>query len=81
MVVSAEDAEGAMRWIFFVGGRGLWRGRLEGIVLKQLNSVYQCGDRKGAWIKLKPDYMAGAVETLDVIIVGGYYGDSEVWLL
>ena len=46
--------------------------RDEGIMLKPLESVYVPGERK--WIKLKPDHVDGMGETLDVIIIGGFYG-------
>ena len=46
--------------------------RDEGIMLKPTGGVYIPGERK--WIKLKPDHVDGMGETLDVIIVGGFYG-------
>ena len=48
----------------------------EGIVVKQCDSNYVPGDRKGSWVKVKPEYMEGASDTLDVVIVGGYYADG-----
>jgi DNA ligase-4 len=48
----------------------------EGIVVKQCNSTYTPGDRKGSWVKVKPEYMEGAADTLDVVIVGGYYAEG-----
>ncbi|KAL9646067.1 hypothetical protein ABK040_007947 [Willaertia magna] len=46
--------------------------RDEGIMIKNLDSNYVPGERK--WQKLKPDHVDGFGETLDLIIVGGYYG-------
>lgn len=50
--------------------------RDEGIVLKDLASPYECGDKSGAWLKVKPDYVNGAVD-LDVLIIGGFYGQGH----
>uniref|UniRef100_A0ACD5UTE0 Uncharacterized protein n=1 Tax=Avena sativa TaxID=4498 RepID=A0ACD5UTE0_AVESA len=50
--------------------------RDEGIVLKDLNSKWEPGDRSGKWLKLKPDYINAGAD-LDVIIIGGYYGSGR----
>lgn len=50
--------------------------REEGIVLKDLDSKWEPGDRSGKWLKLKPDYIHAGTD-LDVIIVGGYYGSGR----
>lgn len=46
------------------------RAGLEGIVAKQPNAPYLAGERRGAWIKLKPEYAEGMVDTFDLAIVG-----------
>eukprot|EP01124_Arcella_intermedia_P024176 TRINITY_DN4012_c0_g1_i3.p1 TRINITY_DN4012_c0_g1~~TRINITY_DN4012_c0_g1_i3.p1 ORF type:complete len:941 (-),score=258.52 TRINITY_DN4012_c0_g1_i3:49-2478(-) len=46
----------------------------EGIVVKNLDSVYKPNERKEKWIKLKPEYLEGVGDTLDLLILGGYYG-------
>lgn len=51
----------------------------EGVILKDLNSHYMCGEssrQTKKWIKLKPDY-AGMTSDLDVIILGGFYGTGR----
>lgn len=48
----------------------------EGIILKNLHSLYVAGERKNSWLKIKPDYIEGLVNDLDVLIVGGYYGSG-----
>lgn len=48
--------------------------REEGIMLKNINSIYVPNERKEKWIKLKPEYIDGIGDTLDLIILGGYYG-------
>ncbi|KAK9097767.1 hypothetical protein Syun_024812 [Stephania yunnanensis] len=48
----------------------------EGIVLKDLGSKWDPGDRSGKWLKLKPDYIHPGSD-LDVLIIGGYYGSGR----
>jgi ATP-dependent DNA ligase len=48
--------------------------------MKLCNAPYGLNDRTEAWVKLKPDYMEGVSETLDVVIVGGYLGQGTVRL-
>ena len=50
----------------------------EGIVMKLSNAPYGLNERADAWVKLKPDYVEGVSETLDVVIVGGYLGEGTV---
>ncbi|KAL6652074.1 hypothetical protein ACP70R_010999 [Stipagrostis hirtigluma subsp. patula] len=50
--------------------------RDEGIILKDLDSKWEPGDRSGKWLKLKPDYIHAGSD-LDVIIIGGYYGSGR----
>lgn len=50
----------------------------EGIVLKEFMSVYKPNARKhGGWYKVKPEYTDGLIDTVDVLIVGGYYGGGR----
>jgi len=46
----------------------------EGLLVKQHDSVYIPEDRSTRWLKLKADYFEGLGDSLDVLIVGGYYG-------
>ncbi|KAI6682623.1 hypothetical protein NL676_036504 [Syzygium grande] len=50
--------------------------RDEGIILKDLSSKWEPGDRSGKWLKLKPDYVRASTD-LDVLIIGGYYGSGR----
>ncbi|PRP74389.1 DNA ligase 4-like [Planoprotostelium fungivorum] len=50
--------------------------REEGIMIKNLNATYVPNERKGRWIKLKPEYIDGVGDNLDLLIVGGYYGSG-----
>ncbi|CAG0887525.1 unnamed protein product [Cyprideis torosa] len=45
----------------------------EGLVLKNPNSIYKPNARKG-WIKIKPDYVDELIDSLDLLIIGGYFG-------
>ena len=52
--------------------------RLEGIVVKNPNSEYTPNKRNGSgWFKVKPDYMLGLNDDLDLLIVGGYRGNGS----
>ncbi len=46
----------------------------EGLVLKQLNSIYKAGSRGYLWTKLKREYRSELADTLDLVIVGALYG-------
>lgn len=46
----------------------------EGIMIKVESSHYVPGERRQKWLKLKPDHVSGMADTLDLIILGGYYG-------
>ena len=46
-------------------------------MLKDPNSLYVPKERGNSWTKLKGDYVDGLTDTLDLIILGGYYGDSS----
>ncbi|KAI0156695.1 ATP-dependent DNA ligase [Hypoxylon sp. FL1284] len=49
----------------------------EGLVIKNPRSVYTLADRSDNWIKVKPEYMTGFGESVDVVIIGGYYGSGH----
>ncbi|KAI1085362.1 ATP-dependent DNA ligase [Whalleya microplaca] len=49
----------------------------EGIVIKNPRSMYRLNERNDDWIKVKPEYMQGFGETIDVIIIGGYFGSGH----
>jgi DNA ligase-1 len=50
---------------------------LEGIIAKDLSAPYVAGARKFAWIKLKKSYSGSLSDTVDVAIVGFYYGKGK----
>ncbi|KAL1955197.1 hypothetical protein VTO42DRAFT_8909 [Malbranchea cinnamomea] len=49
----------------------------EGLVLKNPNSPYRLNERHDDWMKVKPEYMTEFGESLDVVVIGGYYGSGK----
>uniref|UniRef100_T1JBC6 DNA ligase n=1 Tax=Strigamia maritima TaxID=126957 RepID=T1JBC6_STRMM len=51
--------------------------REEGIVIKNPTSIYKPHDRKAGWYKIKPDYVDELMEQLDLLIIGGNFGEGR----
>ena len=49
----------------------------EGLVLKKPASMYRLNSRNDDWIKVKPEYTTEFGESLDCVIIGGYYGEGH----
>ncbi|KAK2737554.1 DNA ligase (ATP) [Myotisia sp. PD_48] len=49
----------------------------EGLVLKNPNGPYRLNERHDDWMKVKPEYMTEFGESLDLIVIGGYYGSGK----
>lgn len=49
----------------------------EGLVLKNPRSPYRLNERNDDWMKVKPEYMTEYGESLDCIVIGGYYGSGH----
>ena len=50
----------------------------EGIIIKDLQSMYYPSNRSTQhWIKLKAEYVDSLGDTLDLIVIGGYFGESS----
>ena len=49
----------------------------EGIMIKKLDSAYKPNERSNNWIKLKGEYIDSIGDTLDLIIIGGYFGERK----
>jgi len=45
----------------------------EGIVLKEATSTYVSAGRVGGWFKIKPEYINGVSQEVDVVIVGAFF--------
>eukprot|EP00041_Stephanoeca_diplocostata_P038168 m.1481493 g.1481493 ORF g.1481493 m.1481493 type:complete len:1109 (+) comp25177_c1_seq6:260-3586(+) len=48
----------------------------EGIMVKPALSTYAPGNRK-SWIKWKPEYNDSLCDTMDLVVIGGYFGIGE----
>lgn len=48
--------------------------REEGIMVKDPDSIYKPNTRKGGWYKIKPEYVGGLMDELDLLVVGGFFG-------
>ncbi|MGI0087404.1 MAG: ATP-dependent DNA ligase [Nitrosotalea sp.] len=46
----------------------------EGLMLKQLDSPYRAGARASSWLKLKREYRNELGDSLDLVVVGAFYG-------
>ncbi|KAB8068426.1 ATP dependent DNA ligase domain-containing protein [Aspergillus leporis] len=49
----------------------------EGLVLKNPRSPYRLNERHDDWMKVKPEYMTEFGESLDLTVIGGYYGSGR----
>ena len=51
----------------------------EGLVCKDMrpDAVYEAGKRSWKWIKYKRDYHGELADTLDLVVVGGFYGKGR----
>jgi len=55
--------------------------RGEGVMIKRLDAAYWMGESyrdKGNWWKIKPDYMDSASDTIDVVVIGAFYGRGDL---
>lgn len=48
--------------------------QVEGLILKDPHSRYIVAHRSSHWIKIKPEYVEGMCDDLDVVIIGAWYG-------
>ena len=46
-------------------------------MIKRIDSAYKPNERSNNWIKLKGEYIDSIGDTLDLIIVGGYFGERK----
>ena len=50
----------------------------EGIMIKRAESAYKPNERaQNNWIKLKGEYIDSIGDTLDLVIIGGYFGERK----
>ncbi|MDX1533975.1 MAG: ATP-dependent DNA ligase, partial [Nitrosopumilaceae archaeon] len=49
----------------------------EGLMLKQLDAPYQAGSRGSYWLKLKREYRNELGDSLDLVIIGAFFGKGR----
>jgi DNA ligase-1 len=49
----------------------------EGLMLKHLNSTYRAGIRGSNWLKLKREYQNDLGDSLDLVVVGAFFGKGR----
>ena len=49
----------------------------EGLMLKSLNSSYRAGTRGSNWLKLKREYRNELGDTLDLVVIGAFFGKGR----
>jgi DNA ligase-4 len=46
-------------------------------MIKRLDSAYKPAERSSNWIKLKGEYIDSIGDSLDLLIIGGYFGERK----
>ena len=49
----------------------------EGVMLKMLDKPYQAGSRGNYWLKLKREYQNELGDSLDLVVIGGFFGKGR----
>ncbi|CAG2113184.1 unnamed protein product, partial [Medioppia subpectinata] len=49
----------------------------EGLMLKSLECLYKPSHRSNSWVKLKKDYLDNLGDTIDLVVIGAFYGKGK----
>ena len=49
----------------------------EGLMIKMLDKPYQAGSRGSHWLKLKREYQNDLGDSLDLVVIGGFFGKGR----
>ncbi len=71
-MIIARDAESIEREMEKAISEGC-----EGLMIKNIDSNYRAGAREYAWMKLKREYRGELADSLDLVIVGAFYGKGR----
>lgn len=73
---SIETSDPEELWTFFL--KAIEEGA-EGVMVKAVHrdSVYTAGVRGWLWVKLKRDYKSEMMDTVDLVVVGAFYGRGK----
>ncbi len=71
-----ETSDPEELWKFFL--QAIEEGA-EGVMVKAVHegSVYRAGIRGWLWVKLKKDYKSEMIDTVDLVVVGAFYGKGK----
>lgn len=51
--------------------------KCEGLMLKSLKSKYKPSHRTNSWVKFKSDYLDSLGDSLDLVVIGAFYGKGK----